>query len=52
MRCLYFGKKNILHNACRCLRCLLREAEAISTFKLPTYCLTFLKSNERILLAT
>lgn len=37
MRCLYFGKKNILHNACRCLRCLLREAEAISTFKLLTY---------------
>lgn len=34
MRCLYFGKKNILHNACRCLR---REAEAISTFKLLTY---------------
>lgn len=29
MRCLYFSKKNILHNACRCLRYLLREAEAI-----------------------
>ncbi|SHU08596.1 Uncharacterised protein [Mycobacteroides abscessus subsp. abscessus] len=29
MWCLYFGKKNILHNARRRLRYLLREAEAI-----------------------